>query len=203
MPSLDANARVTKAVDSTSAAPARTRSSRPKRRISSMPRVLMTRARDRLDPPSRCSTTRTSTPYRANVIPATSPHGPAPTTGTVTDSGAAMTQGSHVPVRLSGSPSWCEVERASRCAVTAQSGGCSRRTTSPPITVGRSGYRLSGARSSLDAQAVGPLHRLQTRPDAETLSRRTSELKRRATVRRQSANGALEAGPARPKDAGT
>ena len=44
MPSPDVNVGVTSAVGSTSAAPARTASSRPKRRSNSMPRVLMTSA---------------------------------------------------------------------------------------------------------------------------------------------------------------
>jgi hypothetical protein len=59
-PSLDVNVRVTTAVGSTSAAPARTAPPSPIRRINSVPRVLVTGARDRFDSPSRCSTTNTS-----------------------------------------------------------------------------------------------------------------------------------------------
>jgi hypothetical protein len=47
-----------------------------------MLRVLITSARDSVEIPARFSATNTPMPYRASVIPAASPAGPAPTTST-------------------------------------------------------------------------------------------------------------------------
>ena len=55
----------------------------PDRRVSSIPRVLTTRLRDSPDGVLRLSISTTSMPYRARVMAATRPAGPAPTTSTL------------------------------------------------------------------------------------------------------------------------
>ena len=69
---------------STSTPPASTSSSSPQARSSSIERVLITVARGSGDGSARRSTSRHSTPWRASIVAAASPAGPAPTISTGT-----------------------------------------------------------------------------------------------------------------------
>lgn len=78
----------------TDTAPDLIAASSPNRRISSIPQVLMTRLRDSPGGVLRLPISTTSMPYRARVMAATSPPGPAPATRTsqVRDSPAVVSQ---------------------------------------------------------------------------------------------------------------